>query len=112
MTIKRYSFVAPALALALLTCGGSLLACGGKGSSSASSGATTHAPAGAVPGSHEDWCGEHAVPESKCTRCNQSLIPAFKATNDWCTEHSLPESQCLACHPDLKIERPPKASGT
>ena len=23
-----------------------------------------HAPQGARPGSHEDWCGEHQVPES------------------------------------------------
>ena len=67
-----------------------------------------HAPAGAKPGSHEDWCGEHQVPESQCTRCNPSLIAAFKATRDWCEEHSLPESQCLACNPDLKIERPPR----
>jgi hypothetical protein len=67
-----------------------------------------HAEAGVVPGSHEDWCGEHAVPESQCTRCNPELIAAFQATNDWCAEHGLPESQCLACNPDLKIERPPK----
>lgn len=67
-----------------------------------------HAPAGVQPGSHEDWCGEHQVPETQCTRCNPSLIAAFKATGDWCAEHGLPESQCLACNPDLKIERPPR----
>lgn len=70
-----------------------------------------HAPANVQPGSHEDWCGEHQVPESLCTRCNPSLVPAFKATGDWCAEHGLPESQCLACNPELKIERPPKADG-
>jgi hypothetical protein len=70
---------------------------------------TAHAPAGATPGSHEDWCAEHAVPESQCTRCNPDLVPAFKATGDWCAEHGLPESQCLACNPDLKIVRPPPA---
>ncbi len=70
-----------------------------------------HAPADAVPGSHEDWCGGHAVPESMCTRCNASLIPAFKASGDWCEEHKLPQSQCLICNPDLKIERPPKTAG-
>lgn len=69
-----------------------------------------HAPANVKPGSHEDWCGEHAVPESQCTRCNPELIPAFKATGDWCDEHGLPESQCLKCNPDLKIVRPPKES--
>ncbi len=67
-----------------------------------------HAPAGAVTGSYEDWCGAHGVPESACTRCDPSLIPAFKATHDWCDEHGLPESQCKACNPDLVIARPPK----
>lgn len=70
-----------------------------------------HAPAHATPGSHEDWCGEHQVPESMCTRCNPSLVAAFKATGDWCQEHGLPESQCLICNPKLKIERPPQKAG-
>jgi hypothetical protein len=70
--------------------------------------ADTHAASGVKPGSHEDWCGEHAVPESQCTRCNPELVAAFKATGDWCAEHGLPESQCLKCNPDLKIVRPPK----
>jgi hypothetical protein len=69
-----------------------------------------HAPAGVKPGSHEDWCGEHQVPESQCTRCNADLIPAFKATNDWCPEHGLPESQCKICNPGIDIKRPPKGS--
>ncbi|WP_437627765.1 hypothetical protein [Sorangium sp. So ce1151] len=69
-----------------------------------------HAPGDVKPGSHEDWCGEHQVPESQCSRCNPELIPAFKATGDWCAEHGLPESQCLKCNPDLKIVRPPKGS--
>ncbi len=73
--------------------------------------ASDHAPADAKPGSYEDWCGGHGVPESQCTRCNAKLIPAFKAANDWCTEHDLPESQCKKCNPDLKIERPPKPGG-
>jgi hypothetical protein len=70
----------------------------------------SHAKAGAKPGSHEDWCGEHGVPESQCTRCHPDLIAAFKATNDWCEEHSLPESQCLKCNPELKIVRPAKTN--
>jgi hypothetical protein len=70
-----------------------------------------HAPTDVKPGSYEDWCGEHAVPESQCTRCNPELTPAFKATGDWCEEHGLPESQCLKCNPGLKIVRPPKAGG-
>jgi hypothetical protein len=71
--------------------------------------AAAHAASDVKPGSHEDWCGEHAVPESQCTRCNPELIAAFKATGDWCEEHGLPESQCLKCNPDIKIVRPPKA---
>lgn len=67
-----------------------------------------HAAEGVKPGSHEDWCTEHAVPESQCTLCNPSLTAAFKATSDWCDEHGLPESHCLKCNPELKIERPAK----
>jgi len=69
---------------------------------------SSHGKAGAVPGSYDDWCGEHAVPESKCSRCDSSLVAAFKAANDWCSEHALPESQCLKCNPDIKIVRPPQ----
>jgi hypothetical protein len=71
-------------------------------------GVALHAPADVKPGSHEDWCAEHEVPESLCTRCNPALVAAFKATGDWCAEHGLPESQCKLCNPGLKIERPPK----
>lgn len=67
-----------------------------------------HAAHGVEPGSHEDWCSEHGVPESQCTQCDPSLIAAFKATNDWCEEHGVPESQCKKCNPDLVIERPAK----
>lgn len=85
-----------------------LAACDKAGDSpSAAASASAHAPAGAKPGSHEDWCGEHEVPESLCTRCNPALIAAFKATGDWCEEHGLPESQCKLCNPNLVIERPP-----
>lgn len=71
--------------------------------------ASGHAPLNAKPGSHEDWCDEHAVPESQCTLCNASLIPAFKATADWCEDHKLPKSQDRKCNPNLKIVRPPKS---
>lgn len=76
---------------------------------SSKKGAST-AAANVKPGSHEDWCDEHQVPESQCTQCNQSLAAAFKATGDWCNEHGLPESQCRKCKPDLKIVRPPKTN--
>lgn len=68
-------------------------------------------PPKAVPGSHADWCDEHQVPESMCTKCNPTLAAAFKATGDWCAEHSLPESQCRLCNPQLTIVRPPQKSG-
>ena len=71
-----------------------------------------HAAADAKPGSHEDWCLEHQVPESQCARCKPALVAAFKATGDWCNEHGVPESQCRLCNPSLKIERPPRTSGT
>lgn len=51
-----------------------------------------------------DWCVEHVVPESICTRCNSSLIAGFQAKGDWCKEHGLPESQCFACHPELEAK--------
>ena len=51
-----------------------------------------------------DWCKEHGVPESVCTRCNAKLIADFQKKGDWCKEHGLPESQCLACHPELKAK--------
>lgn len=81
-----------------------------NGPTASSAPADEHAPAGYKPGTHEDWCGGHGVPESVCTRCNPKLIPAFKATGDWCAEHGLPESQCKACNPDLVITRPPKVA--
>ena len=64
--------------------------------------------AAVVPGSYEDWCAEHGVPETQCTRCDPSLIPAIQAANDWDAEHGLPMSQCLIHDPNLKIVRPPK----
>lgn len=69
-----------------------------------------HASADAKPGSHEDWCVEHAVPESQCTQCHSELIAAFKATGDWCDEHGLPKSHCKKCDPSLVIKRPPKTA--
>jgi hypothetical protein len=70
-----------------------------------------HADVAVVPGSYEDWCGEHQVPESQCTRCDPSLAPAFQAANDWCADHGLPMSQCTIHDPNLKIVRPPKPEG-
>ena len=49
-----------------------------------------------------DWCPEHGVPESVCTRCNESLVAGFKAKGDWDEQHNLPKSQCFVCDPTLK----------
>ena len=70
-----------------------------------------HADAAVVPGSYEDWCDEHQVAETQCTRCDPSLVPAFQAANDWCADHGLPMSQCAIHNPNLKIVRPPKPEG-
>jgi len=51
-----------------------------------------------------DWCPEHGVPESICTRCNESLVASFKEKGDWCGGHGLPESQCFKCNPGLEAE--------
>ncbi|MEK7775265.1 MAG: efflux RND transporter periplasmic adaptor subunit, partial [Candidatus Zixiibacteriota bacterium] len=48
-----------------------------------------------------DWCAEHSVPESKCSKCNPALIDTFKASGDWCAGHGLPESQCRLCNPGI-----------
>ena len=62
-----------------------------------------------------DWCREHGVAESVCTRCNESLIPEFKKKGDWCNNHNLPDSQCIACHPELEAKlkaMAPKTEGS
>ena len=51
-----------------------------------------------------DWCAEHGVPESICTRCNKELIAGFKQKGDWCKKHDLPDSQCFVCHPELEAK--------
>lgn len=87
--------------------------CPEQGSQKAPPAPTTPAPAPDAapktaplvqPRAAADWCREHVVPESVCTRCNASLIDGFKAKNDWCNEHNLPESQCITCHPELKAK--------
>ncbi len=51
-----------------------------------------------------DWCKEHGVPESVCTRCNSELVADFKKKGDWCSKHDLPDSQCIKCHPELEAK--------
>lgn len=49
--------------------------------------------------SEGDWCSEHAVPESKCTKCNPKLVAEYKKSGDWCAAHGFPESVCPICNP-------------
>jgi len=48
-----------------------------------------------------DWCLEHAVPESECTRCNPGLIESYKQSGDWYDGHGVPESHCRLCNPEI-----------
>ena len=51
------------------------------------------------PVASADWCAGHGVPESKCTKCNPSLIEQYKKAGDWCAGHGFPESVCPICNP-------------
>jgi cobalt-zinc-cadmium efflux system membrane fusion protein len=96
----------PAVALAaLLTVGCERQPAGEASGSSQVSSARTAAlgpeSSAIKPVLDEGWCRGHGVPESVCTRCNQSLIAKFQSAGDWCGEHKLPESQCTQCHPEV-----------
>lgn len=95
------SMLEPTLCLALTLCA----ACGesrpAPGAPPGASEALTPTPLVHKP-EIADWCPEHGVPESVCTRCNGELVAGFQEKGDWCEQHALPESQCVACHPDLK----------
>ena len=54
------------------------------------------APAVADPA---DWCVEHGLPESLCTKCNPALVERFRQAGDWCAGHGFPESACPFCNP-------------
>ncbi len=58
--------------------------------------ATPRASAVADPA---DWCAQHALPESMCTKCNAGLVGRFQSSGDWCAEHGYPESVCPFCSP-------------
>lgn len=63
---------------------------------------STSTPTSVAKVEEADWCAEHGVPESVCTKCNPKLIADFKQRGDWCKEHNVPESQCIKCDPSLK----------
>lgn len=108
MQFPRLFFVlASACVLSLSSCAKHSADDGHDHTTNTASSASQHGKPSAAVGSHEDWCAEHEVPESKCTRCDPKLAAAFKATGDWCQEHGLPESQCVQCDPTRKMTRPP-----
>lgn len=47
------------------------------------------------------WCKEHGLPESQCTKCHPELVADFIAKGDYCREHGFPQSACPICHPEL-----------
>jgi cobalt-zinc-cadmium efflux system membrane fusion protein len=53
-----------------------------------------------------DWCPEHRVPESECTRCHPERADQWKSRPGmWCEEHGVPEPHCYQCHPDIKFSQ-------
>ena len=79
MSRKPIAMVAFSIALAAMACSKSSPTADKSGAGGAptttemkptSVAAGGHAPAAVKVGAHEDWCGEHQVPESQCTRCN------------------------------------------
>ena len=54
----------------------------------------------------DDWCGEHAVPESQCVECNPDLLPRGKDYG-WCRKHGI--SNCPFEHPEIaQLKAAPK----
>ena len=61
---------------------------------------------GADGGAKDDWCKEHAVPESQCVECNATLLPRGKSYG-WCKVHGVHE--CPLEHPDVaQLAYPPR----
>jgi cobalt-zinc-cadmium efflux system membrane fusion protein len=46
----------------------------------------------------DDWCADHAVPESICVECNSDLLPRTRAYG-WCKLHGV--HQCPLEHPEV-----------
>lgn len=47
----------------------------------------------------DDWCQEHAVPESVCVECQQARAGTKLPTFGWCKKHGVHE--CPLCHPEV-----------
>jgi multidrug efflux pump subunit AcrA (membrane-fusion protein) len=56
----------------------------------------------------DDWCEEHAVPESQCVECNPALLPRGK-DHGWCKEHGV--HNCPLHNPEVaQLKQTPIAS--
>jgi len=56
----------------------------------------------------DDWCEEHAVPESTCVECDPTLMPKGKDYG-WCSDHGV--HNCPLHHPDVaQLKQPPSES--
>jgi hypothetical protein len=54
----------------------------------------------------DDWCEEHAVPESQCVECDPDLLPRGRDYG-WCKEHGVPN--CPLEHPDVaQVKKTPE----
>lgn len=53
----------------------------------------------------DDWCEEHAVPESICVECDPTLMPKGPDYG-WCPQHGV--HNCTLDHPDVaQLKQPP-----
>ena len=53
----------------------------------------------------DDWCEEHAVPESICVECDPTLMPKGPDYG-WCSDHGV--HNCVLDHPDVaQLKQPP-----
>lgn len=53
----------------------------------------------------DDWCEEHAVPESVCVECDPTLMPKGPDYG-WCSDHGV--HNCPLHHPDVaQLKQPP-----
>lgn len=56
----------------------------------------------------DDWCEEHAVPESICVECDPTLMPEGPDYG-WCPDHGV--HNCTLDHPDVaQLKQPPSES--
>jgi cobalt-zinc-cadmium efflux system membrane fusion protein len=54
----------------------------------------------------DDWCQEHAVPETQCVVCNEDKFPS-PPDFGWCMQHGV--HHCLLEHPEVaQLDQPPQ----